>query len=92
MSPVPAPLAIGGFFLLSGLGCVLEVAFKAATGRRVRGASGRLWCWTFTFVIGRLAADAWLDAAIAGCTMLPAGGVGEYIAPLVVGRLFAQVD
>lgn len=92
MSPVPAPVALWAFFLLSGVGCALEIAFKAATGRRVRGLAGRIWCWSYTFIIGRLAADAWLDAGIAGCTLLPRGGVGEYIAPLIVGNLFEQVE
>ncbi|CAK9783403.1 hypothetical protein CC85DRAFT_90840 [Cutaneotrichosporon oleaginosum] len=90
MDPVPATGALWAFFLLSGVGCALEVTFKAVTGKRVRGTPGRLWCWVYTFVIGRLAADAWLDAGIAGCTLLPSGGPGEYIAPLIIGRIFSR--
>ncbi|GMK56624.1 hypothetical protein CspeluHIS016_0304640 [Cutaneotrichosporon spelunceum] len=92
MDPVPATGALWAFFLLSGVGCALEVAFKAATGRRVCGAIGRVWCWGYTFVVGRLAADAWLDAGIAGCSLLPRGGPGDYVAPMLIGRLFERHD
>ncbi|BEI98086.1 hypothetical protein CcaverHIS631_0303850 [Cutaneotrichosporon cavernicola] len=91
MDPVPSTGALWAFFLLSGVGCALEITFKTVTGRRVRGMPGRLWCWVYTFVIGRLAADAWLDAGVAGCSLLPRGGAGEYIAPLLIGRLFERV-
>jgi hypothetical protein len=90
MDPVPNTGALWAFFLLSGVGCALEVTFKAVTGKRVRGTPGRIWCWVYTFIIGRLATDAWLDAGIAGCTLLPEGGPGDFLAPLLIGRLFKR--
>lgn len=91
MHPVPNPTTLCAFFLLSGVGCALEVAFKAVTGRRVGGLPGRVWCWVYTFIIGRLAADAWLDAGIAGSSLLPSGGAGEFVAPYIVGWMFDGV-
>ncbi|TXT04280.1 hypothetical protein VHUM_04278 [Vanrija humicola] len=87
MDPVPEPWKLGSFFVLAGLGCAIEVSFKRATGHRVKGLLGRIWTWTFMFFAGSLATNAWLDGGIAGCTLLPAGGAGEYIAPFVLSKL-----
>ena len=49
----------GGFFLLMGLGVVMEVGFKKATGMRVQGFSGWLWTMSWTLVWGTLMLDGW---------------------------------
>ncbi|CAK9783783.1 hypothetical protein CC85DRAFT_191761 [Cutaneotrichosporon oleaginosum] len=61
MDPVPPASNIWIFFMLSGVGCLAERAFRSITGRRVRGVFGWLWTWTYLVITSRLMADAWLD-------------------------------
>lgn len=78
MDPVPSAPKIGGFFVLSGLGCALERSFRALTGRRVHGVVGWAWTWAFMLGTGRMCADAWLDAGFATAwTRLPRFGLGD---------------
>lgn len=65
MDPVPSSAKVGGFFILSGLGCAAERLFRRATGRRVRGLAGWVWTWAFMFAKGRMCAEAWMDAGFA---------------------------
>lgn len=88
---IPHPLRITGFFLFTGLGCMVEVIIKHATGHRVRGLAGRIWMWGWMFIVGRLAAGAWLDAGVGASTVLPAGGPGEVVAQFVMDHLLATV-
>ncbi|KAL7419604.1 hypothetical protein Q5752_005516 [Cryptotrichosporon argae] len=87
MSTPPSPPKIILFFLLSGVGAALEVAFKTFTGRRVAGWPGRVWAWAYMLAIGRLACAAWLDAGMAACKFLPEHGPGERVARALVGTL-----
>lgn len=87
MSPVPTPWKIGSFFLLNGVGCLLEGMFTMFTGRKVRGPCGRIWFLIALFTTSRLACEAWLDAGMAGCTLLPHRGPGEYIAPRILSLI-----
>lgn len=75
MDSVPSSPKIGGFFILSGLGCAAERLFRRATGRRVRGVVGWVWTWAFMLVTGRLCAEAWMDAGFAvAWTRMPRWG------------------
>ena len=49
---------VGGFFLLMGVGVVLEHAFKVVTARRVGGIWGWVWAMTWTIAWGTLFIDA----------------------------------
>ena len=42
--------SIGGFFLMHGVGCILEALFKKATGMKVGGWVG--WVWTMSWLVG----------------------------------------
>lgn len=80
MYPVPTTWKIGSFFLLHGAACLLEGLFKAITGHRVGGHAGRVWFLIVMFATSRLAVEAWLDAGMAACFILPKPGPGVYIA------------
>ena len=41
---------VGGFFLMMGVGCIMETLFKKVTGVKVRGLAG--WVWTMCWMIG----------------------------------------
>ncbi|KAK4685662.1 hypothetical protein P7C73_g4480, partial [Tremellales sp. Uapishka_1] len=84
MSPVPATIPLGLFFIVSGVGCSLEYLFKGITGRRVRGPWGRVWTWCWMVFTGRWAVAAWLDGGIGGGWLLPIGGPGEWLKHVVI--------
>ena len=64
---------LGGFFILSGVGVLLEKAWERQTGVKVAGWAG--WIWTMTWILstGNLLANAWLSKGLAGCALLPEG-------------------
>ena len=49
---------VGGFFLLMGVGVVLEHAFKVVTARHVGGIWGWVWAMAWTIAWGTLFIDA----------------------------------
>jgi hypothetical protein len=56
---------VGGFFVLMGVGVILEHAFEGMTGRRVGGFRG--WVWTMVWTLGwcTLTVDAWARRGMA---------------------------
>lgn len=57
-----ALLSVAAFFTLSGVGAGLEAAFRAITGRKVRGLPGRVWAVGFFLATGYMMRDGWIDA------------------------------
>jgi hypothetical protein len=49
----------GAFFLLMGLGAIMEGAFKQATGLQVQGWIGWSWTMLWTLVWGTFMLDGW---------------------------------
>jgi hypothetical protein len=74
------PVVVVIFFLLSGVGCSMELAFKRITGRMVGGILGRLWFGAFMAATGLMSVPAWLDTGYGACRFTPDGGPGEYLA------------
>ncbi|KAH9481575.1 hypothetical protein JR316_0006102 [Psilocybe cubensis] len=60
-----------GFFLMMGVGTVLEFAFKSVTGRKVRGFWG--WMWSMLWVLGwgNILVEAWLVRGLAASKFQP---------------------
>jgi len=52
-------ITTGGFFLLMGVGVVMEVLFKRVTGMQVQGWTGRVWAMLWTILWGTLMIDGW---------------------------------
>lgn len=90
MRPVPDVIPLSGFFILSGVGCGLEVTFKKVTGRKVRGWAGRVWTWVFLLTTGRWACSSWLDSGLAGST-LGVPGPGRWVVPYIAETVFKVV-
>jgi len=63
----------GGFFVLMGVGAVLEHAFKSLTGRRVCGFGGWVWTMAWTVGWGTLMVDAWARRGLIACDFFPDG-------------------
>jgi len=62
---------VGGFFLMMGVGCILEALFNKASGAKVHGWFG--WLWTTVWIVGwgNFLVDAWARRGLLGCTMIP---------------------
>ncbi|KAI0042860.1 hypothetical protein FA95DRAFT_1547023 [Auriscalpium vulgare] len=63
--------AVGGFFLVSGAGVLLERAWAGVSRREVRGVAG--WAWTMAWTVGwgGLMVDAWARRGLVGSDFLP---------------------
>ncbi|KAH7912043.1 membrane bound O-acyl transferase family-domain-containing protein [Hygrophoropsis aurantiaca] len=64
--------SVGGFFLMMGVGVILERLWVGMTGRKVCGIFG--WLWTVSWVTGwgNMLVDAWLVRGAAGTPVIPA--------------------
>jgi hypothetical protein len=85
MEPVPSHWGIWSFFMLSGVGCLAERAFRRITGHRVGGVWGWLWNWSFQVAAGRIIGNAWLDAGfpVLWTSYAPRLGLGDAIVAAV---------
>ncbi|KZT18114.1 hypothetical protein NEOLEDRAFT_1143830 [Neolentinus lepideus HHB14362 ss-1] len=65
--------SVGGFFLMNGVGVVVEELWARITGRRVQGWRG--WIWTMVWLIGwgNLLVDAWARRGLMASMFLPDG-------------------
>ncbi|KAI0781161.1 membrane bound O-acyl transferase family-domain-containing protein [Trametes elegans] len=59
------------FFLLQGLGILLEKTFKALSGKRVGGLFGFAWTALFVLGIGQMCTESWLNRGWAGRKTIP---------------------
>jgi membrane bound O-acyltransferase family protein len=63
--------ASGGFFILMGVGAVLEYGFKQVTGLRVRGIWGWVWTMVWSISWGTLLIDAWARRGMMASDFFP---------------------
>ena len=63
----------GGFFLLMGVGGLIEGAFTGATGLKVRGWLGWLWTMIWTTLWGTFMIDGWARHGLLATDFLPNG-------------------
>ena len=63
--------SVSGFFLMMGIGVLVEGMWKSISGEKTRGWVG--WTWTMFWVIGwsHILADAWFRRGLAGSTFIP---------------------
>ena len=59
------------FFLIHGVGILMEHAYKRATGRRVGGIIGWLWVLSWLVLWGQLVVDAWARRGLLGSKFFP---------------------
>ncbi|KAF8841251.1 hypothetical protein BDN67DRAFT_901941 [Paxillus ammoniavirescens] len=67
----PDSLQVMGFFLMHGVGVMMEGVWKRVTGRRVGGLVGWLWVVTWFVIWGNLMVDAWARRGLLGCELIP---------------------
>lgn len=59
------------FFVMHGVGVVMEHAWKQATGRRVGGITGWLWTSSWLVLWGHVIVDAWARRGLLGAKFFP---------------------
>jgi len=64
-------ITTGGFFLLMGVGAVMEVVFKRVTGMRVQGWAGWAWTMSWTTLWGTFMIDGWAKHGVFATLTLP---------------------
>lgn len=64
-------LNVGGFFIMMGVGIILEGSWKQISGRRTGGWIGRIW--TLAWIIGwaNILIDAWTRKGLVGSLFIP---------------------
>jgi hypothetical protein len=60
--------SVGGFFLVNGLGIVLERAYTKLTGERLEG---HIWTLLWVVVTGQFLVDAWVRRGLVGSWFMP---------------------
>jgi len=84
-------ITAGGFFLLMGVGAVMEGAFTRVTGLRVGGRVGWLWTVAWTTLWGTFMVDGWARHGAFAANILPDGfRLGSIIVDAIIA-LFKQV-
>jgi hypothetical protein len=63
----------GGFFLLMGIGAIMEDRFERVTGLRVQGWFGWLWTMLWTLVWGTFMLDGWARHGVFANDFFPNG-------------------
>ncbi|KAJ2913634.1 hypothetical protein MD484_g6774, partial [Candolleomyces efflorescens] len=58
--------SVAGYFLMMGVGVVLEGVWKAVTGKRVGGVLGNVWAFGWVVVWGNWMVDAWARKGLMG--------------------------
>lgn len=63
--------SVGGFFLMMGVGCILEALLRKTTGVKVGGWPGWLWtmCWMGGW--GNMLVDSWARRGLTGSKFFP---------------------
>ena len=66
-------LRVGGFFLMMGVGTIIEHFYKSLTGHHVGGFFG--WAWTILWVLGwgNMLIEAWCTRGLIGSIFFPPG-------------------
>jgi Membrane bound O-acyl transferase family len=78
----------GGFFLLMGVGVIMEGAFTKATGSKVRGWLGWSWMMIWTTLWGTLMIDGWARHGLVATDYFPNGPrPGKPIVDALLGML-----
>jgi len=65
------PIAVFGFFIMHGIGVLLEGIWKRCTGMRVGGFFGLVWTWFWVLLWANFMVDAWARAGLAGSKFFP---------------------
>jgi hypothetical protein len=63
--------SISGFFLMNGIGILLEHVYRSTTGKRVEGIGGQIWTNAWLVGWGSLLVNAWFERGLAASRFWP---------------------
>jgi len=63
--------SVGGYFLMNGVGIILEAMWKKATGYKIGGWRGQLWTVSWATCWASILVDAWARRGLYGSTFIP---------------------
>jgi hypothetical protein len=63
--------SISGFFLMNGIGIILEHGYKSVTGKRVGGFAGHIWTYIWILGWGSFVVDTWFQRGLAASRFWP---------------------
>jgi len=64
-------IRVGGFFVMNGVGIILEHLWRKLVGQRVGGRIGTIWVYFWVIGWGHMLAEAWLMRGLIGSSFLP---------------------
>ncbi|KAG1753264.1 hypothetical protein EDB19DRAFT_1869781, partial [Suillus lakei] len=64
------PVAVFGFFIMQGIGLILEGVWKRYTGVRVGGFLGWVWTWVWIVFWASFMVDAWVNVGFIGSNVV----------------------
>ncbi|KAF8064409.1 hypothetical protein FPV67DRAFT_221191 [Lyophyllum atratum] len=64
-------MRVGGYFIVNGIGVLLEHIWRSVTGRRVGGWCGRIWTYIWIVGWGHFLVEAWAVKGFMSGTFLP---------------------
>ncbi|KAF8075119.1 membrane bound O-acyl transferase family-domain-containing protein [Lyophyllum atratum] len=64
-------MRVGGFFIMNGVGIILEHTWRKLSGHRVAGWYGRVWTLAWLIGWGHILVEAWATRGLIGSTFLP---------------------
>lgn len=65
------PVVVFGFFIMQGIGLILEGIWKRCTGLRVDGFWGLLWTWLWVVFWANFMVDAWARVGLVESSFFP---------------------
>ena len=77
----------GAFFVLMGVGAVLERVWQHTTGTRVRGFWGWAWTMSWTLLWGTFMLDGWARHGLIANDFIPRLGLGKLIIDGTIGLI-----
>ncbi|KAH9960526.1 hypothetical protein BC827DRAFT_1133179 [Russula dissimulans] len=79
-------ITTGGFFLLMGVGAVMEIVLKQVTGMRVQGWAGWAWTMSWTILWGAFMIDGWAKHGVLATVTLPNRlRIGKMVVDTIIG-------
>ena len=89
----PEFAAAGGFFLLMGIGTIMELAFTRSTGLRIKGLIGWLWTMGWTTLCGTFLIEGWARHGMFATQPLPDGfRPGKVVVNIIIAMSRARGD
>jgi len=84
--------SVGLFFLMNGVGCIIEALFQNATGLKVGGWAGWLWTMGWLAGWGNLMVDAFARRGLLGSKFVPEGYMPSQILQSYIYEYFGQSE